>query len=87
MPLEFDEPDPDPIPGQWWALGELGVGRGVVGVVVLGVVVLGDVVVPPPAAHAAPAPTLAAIANAATTWRIRTIEHLLCCERQPITRI
>jgi hypothetical protein len=68
VPPELDELDPEPMPGQWLEFGERGVVRGVVGVVVPGVVVVpGDVVVPPLAAHAAPAPTLAAIANAAAT--------------------
>jgi hypothetical protein len=67
VPLELDELEPEPMPGQWWVLGAPGVVRGAVGVVAPGVVVVpGEVVVPPPAAHAAPAPTPAAIANAAT---------------------
>jgi hypothetical protein len=64
-PLELVEPEPEPMCGQWPLPGELGVVLGVVGVVVPGGVVLGEVVVPPLEAHAAPAPTVAAIATAA----------------------
>jgi hypothetical protein len=54
--------------GQWCLLGAPGVvpGAVVLGVVVVAVVVLGDVVEPPPAAHAAPTPTLAASVRTAT---------------------
>jgi hypothetical protein len=62
-PDELDEPEDEPMFGQFpescWVLGGV-----VLGVVVLGVVVLGDVVVPPP--EAAQAPPVAARATAAT---------------------
>jgi hypothetical protein len=73
-PDELDEPDDEPMFGQFAEL--CGV---VLGVVVLGVVVLGDVVVPPPeAAQAAPPLAERATAATAATWRIRAIGYLLC---------
>ena|SRR5438477_3152459 len=73
-PDELDEPDDEPMFGQFAEL--CGV---VLGVVVLGVVVLGDVVVPPPeAAQAAPPLAERATAATAATWRTRTIGYLLC---------
>jgi hypothetical protein len=67
-PDELDEPDDEPMFGQFAELCG----------VVLGVVVLGDVVVLPP--EAAQAPPLAARATEATArrWRTRTIGYLLC---------
>jgi hypothetical protein len=73
-PDEDDEPDDEPMFGQFAEL--CGV---VLGFVVLGVVVLGDVVVPPPeAAQAAPPLAERATAATAATWRIRAIGYLLC---------